>query len=203
LAVRVTTTREDDMSQRLPDGLAWTLLGLTVVLLAAAVVLGLTGGEAWSLVFGFIPVTLSFALVGALIAVRAGQEQRQQLKWFVYASAVSALVVAAAAFGSKNPLPEFEIIVPLIPVAVGVAIFKYRPYDIDQLISRTLAYLVVTGLLIGAYGGWSSWPGCSGSLRRRPWPSRRWPRRRCSARCGGGCSVWWTRGSTGSAMTRS
>ena len=283
------------MSQRLPNGLAWTLLGLTAVLLAAAVVLGLTGGEAWSLVFGFIPVTLAFALVGALIAVRAGNrlgwlflagatvtavsvaadtyaaraataelpgaawagwvltvslgatapfffltpllfpdgrppsprwrpvvwvavaaglaqgvasaisdvnfssnfphlrdpvvlvaplgtvynlatsvgplvflagavsmivrfrrsglEQRLQLKWFVYASAISALVVFVAADLSKNPLPEFEIVVPLIPAAVGIAIFKYRLYDIDQLISRTLSYLVVTGLLIGVYAG--------------------------------------------------
>jgi hypothetical protein len=115
LAVRVGHgAREGDMSKRLPNGLAWTLLGLTVVLLAATVVLGLTGGESWTAVFGFIPATLSFALVGALIAVRAsnrlgwfflagaismivryrrsGPEQRQQLKWFVYAAAVSALV---------------------------------------------------------------------------------------------------------------
>ncbi len=81
------------MSQRLPNGLAWTLLGLTVVLLTAAVVLGLTGSEAWNLV------------------------------------------------------------VPLIPVAVGIAILKYRLYDIDRLISRTLAYVIVTGLLVGVYAG--------------------------------------------------
>ena len=281
------------MSQRLLNGLAWTLLGLTVVLQTAAVVLGLTGGEAWTAAFGFVPVTLSFALVGALIAVRAGnrlgwyflagatvtalsvaakayasrtpgaelpgaawagwiltvslgvtapfffltpllfpdgrppsprwrpvmwiailagvaaavssaisdvnfhadfphlrdpvvlvaplgtvynqattvgplvflagavsmivrfrrsgQEQRQQLKWFVYAAAVSALVVVVASFGTKNPLPEVEIVLPLIPAAVGIAIFKYRLYDIDRLISRSLAYAIVTGLLVGVY----------------------------------------------------
>ena len=283
------------MSQRLLNGLAWTLLGLTSVLLTAAVVLGVTGGESWSLFLGFIPVTLSFALVGALIAVRAGNrlgwlflagatvtalsvaadtyaaraataelpgaawagwvltvslgatapfffltpllfpdgrppsprwrpvvwvavaaglaegvasaisdvnfssnfphlrdpvvlvaplatvynlattvgplvflagavsmvvrfrrsglEQRLQLKWFVYASAVAALVVFVAAFGGNNPLPEFEITVPLIPAAVGIAIFKYRLYDIDRLISRTLGYVIVTGLLVGVYAG--------------------------------------------------
>jgi hypothetical protein len=283
------------MSQRLLNGLAWTLLGLTVVLQTAAVVLALTGGESWTAACGFIPVTISFALVGALIAVRAGNrlgwyllagatvtalsvaakayaartpavvlpgaawagwiltvslgatapfffltpllfpdgrppsprwrpviwvailagvaaavssaisdtnfgsdfphlrdpvvlvaplgtvynlattigplvflagavsmvfrfrrsglEQRQQLKWFMYASAVSAVVVAAAAFGTKNPLPEFEIVVPLIPAAVGIAIFKYHLYDIDRLISRTLAYVIVTGLLVGVYAG--------------------------------------------------
>jgi hypothetical protein len=281
------------MSKRLPNGLAWSLLGLTVVLLAANVVLGLTGGVAWTAVFGFIPITLSFALVGALIAVRAGNrlgwlflagatvtalsvaaktyaartpadrlpgavwagwaltvslgvtgtflfltpllfpdgrppsprwrpvvwiaviaglaeavssaisdvnfssdfphlrdpvmlvaplgtvynlatsagpfvflagaismivryrrsgpEQRQQLKWFVYAAAVSALVIFVAADFGNNPLPEVEITVPLIPAAVAIAIFKYRLYDIDRLISRTLAYTIVTGLLIGVY----------------------------------------------------
>jgi hypothetical protein len=84
---------------------------------------------------------------------RSGLEQRLQLKWFVYASAVSALVVSVAAFGGGNPLPEFEITVPLIPAAVAVAIFKYRLYDIDRLISRTLGYVIVTGLLVGVYAG--------------------------------------------------
>jgi hypothetical protein len=83
---------------------------------------------------------------------RAGQEQRLQLKWFIYASAV---VVVAFAVGSEftNPLPEFDIFFPLFPVAVGVAILKYRLYDIDRLISRTLAYAIVTGLLVGVYAG--------------------------------------------------
>jgi hypothetical protein len=40
-----------------------------------------------------------------------------------------------------------------IPLAIGVGISKYRLYDIDRLISRTLAYAIVTGLLIGVYAG--------------------------------------------------
>ena len=87
------------MSQRQPNGLAWTLLALTVVLLAANAALGLTGGEAWSGVFGFIPVTLSFALVGALIAVRAGN----RLGWFFLAGAtVTALSVAATTYAART-----------------------------------------------------------------------------------------------------
>ena len=83
---------------------------------------------------------------------RAGQEQRLQLKWFTYASVVSGVVIGLAGF-TNEPLPEFDVIFLLIPAAVGIAILKYRLYDIDRLISRTLAYAVVTGLLVGVYAG--------------------------------------------------
>ena len=73
---------------------------LTVVVLAANVVLGLSGGVAWTAVFGFIPITLSFALVGALIAVRAGN----RLGWFFLAgAAVTALSVAANTYAARTP----------------------------------------------------------------------------------------------------
>ena len=84
---------------------------------------------------------------------RSGQEERLQLKWFMYASAIAAVVLFVASELSNNPLLEWEIVFPLIPAAVGVAILKYRLYDIDRLISRTLAYAIVTGLLVGAYAG--------------------------------------------------
>ena len=84
---------------------------------------------------------------------RSGQEQRLQLKWFMYAAAVSALAVLVASQLSSNPLAEWEISLLLIPAAVGIAILKYRLYEIDRLVSRTLAYAVVTGLLIGVYAG--------------------------------------------------
>jgi hypothetical protein len=71
----------------------------------------------------------------------------------MYASAVAAVVVFVAADVSNNPLPAFEIVTPLIPAAVGIAILKYRLYDIDRLISRTLGYAIVTGLLVGLYAG--------------------------------------------------
>ncbi|HWN63956.1 MAG TPA: hypothetical protein VNO25_25155, partial [Streptosporangiaceae bacterium] len=84
---------------------------------------------------------------------RSGQEERLQLKWFMYASAIAVVVIFVASELSNNPLLEWEIVFPLIPVAVGVAILKYRLYDIDRLISRTLSYAIVTGLLVGLYAG--------------------------------------------------
>ena len=84
---------------------------------------------------------------------RSGQEQRLQLKWVLYATAIAAVVVFVASDLTNSPLLEFEIVFPLIPAAVGIAIMKYRLYDIDRLISRTLGYAIVTGLLVGLYAG--------------------------------------------------
>jgi amino acid transporter len=67
---------------------------------------------------------------------RAGPVERLQLKWFTYAAVVVAAVTVVVSNLTSNPLPVFEVFFPLIPVAVGVAILKYRLYDIDRIISR-------------------------------------------------------------------
>src|SRR3984893_3988934 len=94
-------------------------------------------------------------LAGAVSLVvrfrRSGPVERQQLKWFMYTAAVAAPVIFVVSNLVANPLPAFEIFFPLIPAAVGVAILRYRLYDIDRIISRTLAYAIVTALLIGMY----------------------------------------------------
>ena len=289
------TGRDGAVVTRRARRLAWALLGVTAALLAAGPVIGLTGGEPWSAEFGFIPVALAFAVVGALVAARTGNRlgwlflaaaaisavtvaanayaarparaglpgaawvgwaftvllgitgslffvtlllfpdgrppsrrwrivvwvaavggvaemvtsavsdvnfssnfpkltdpvtlvaplkeaynletsvqvfvllagavslvvrfrrsgpvERQQLKWFMYAAAVSAPVIFVVSNLVANPLPVFEFFFPLIPVAVGVAILRYRLYDIDRIISRTLAYAILTALLAGVYAG--------------------------------------------------
>jgi hypothetical protein len=94
---------------------------------------------------------------------RAGTAERAQLKWLVYAGAliVAALVAevlvqkimgtGTAATNLQNAISTGAV--ALIPVAIGIAVLRYRLYDIDRIISRTLAYAIVTGLLIGIYAG--------------------------------------------------
>ena len=65
----------------------------------------------------------------------------------------SSPIVTSADGSTNKEESELEIVFPLIPAAVGVAILKYRLYEIDRLISRTLAYAIVTGLLVGVYAG--------------------------------------------------
>ena len=46
-----------------------------------------------------------------------------------------------------------SLLILALPVCMGVAILRYRLYDIDRLISRTLSYLIITGLLVGVFVG--------------------------------------------------
>jgi hypothetical protein len=91
---------------------------------------------------------------------RSSGERRQQLKWLMSGSAVAGLC-AVAAFSlpsSRSAVPQFVGVVATagylaIPLSIGVAILKYRLFDIDRIISRTLGYAIVTGLLVGVYAG--------------------------------------------------
>ena len=92
---------------------------------------------------------------------RSASEERLQLKWFAFA-AVTALVLLTAllpaSIASHAGQSAFNagVIAGIglaLPVAVGIAVMKYRLYAIDRIISRTLAYAIVTGLLAGVYAG--------------------------------------------------
>ena len=113
---------------------------------------------------------LFFPLLGAcLLASVAGQavsyrrssgERRQQLKWLLGGSAIAAAGGLLGVPFSNSPDHALQVIggvgiaaVLALPVSMGVAILKYRLYDIDRIISRTLAYALVTGLLVGVYAG--------------------------------------------------
>ena len=85
--------------------------------------------------------------------------ERQQLKWFTFAGAVTVAGLVLVLFPSQygwigpvSPLITAPILVSM-PVAAGVAILRYRLYDIDRIINRTLVYGLLTALLGGLYAG--------------------------------------------------
>jgi hypothetical protein len=108
------------------------------------------------LVLGLILViVLSFVAHQVLSWRRATGQRRQQLKWLATGAAVT-LAVIAVSLGASSTSVVGEILgigLAALPVGIGVGILKYRLYEIDRIISRTLAYAIVTGVLIGVYAG--------------------------------------------------
>jgi hypothetical protein len=83
---------------------------------------------------------------------RSDGERRQQLKWLACGAAVTLGIgvgVSSVVPGALSWVLGAALFA--LPVSIGVGILKYRLYDIDRIISRTLAYAIVTGLLIGVY----------------------------------------------------
>jgi hypothetical protein len=114
-----------------------------------------------------VPVAL---LAGAAaVTVRFAQssgEERLQLKWFAMAALLVIAAIIPLALAPQiglSPAAESEAVTALkvafglalvcLYAAIAVAVLKYRLYDIDRVISRTLAYAIVTGVLAGVYAG--------------------------------------------------
>jgi hypothetical protein len=166
----------------LAAGACWlvSIYAVTAGALAAGDVHFVTGGDlravqypagssAWlgSVEAVILPVLAVFWLASVASQVLAWRhadgEHRQQLKWLASGAAVGVAALAVTAIAgtlgtSASPaLLAVVNIAPIglaaLPVCIGVAILKYRLYDIDRIISRTLAYAIVTGLLVGMYAG--------------------------------------------------
>ncbi|HSO49808.1 MAG TPA: hypothetical protein VLS86_04625 [Acidimicrobiia bacterium] len=112
--------------------------------------------------FGILLSVLACAMSMVVRFRRSRGVEREQVKWLAYAASLIAVlgVIEIVVEGTSPP----EIIarisqlalagsISALPIAVGIAILRYRIYDIDRLISRTIAYAIVTGLLAAGYAG--------------------------------------------------
>jgi hypothetical protein len=108
-----------------------------------------------------IPVIWLIWIGHQIVSYRGATDQRrEQLKWLTGGAAavvvgvvVSLLVTSLGGPAAQAALIISRLAIVAFPVSIGVAILKYRLYEIDRLISRTLAYAIVTGLLVGVYAG--------------------------------------------------
>jgi hypothetical protein len=213
------------------QGWRWWARGMVAALVALLLVVTLAGGpldpryqaargpfefRGFSrVVMAANQVALAVTVLGVVVAagplvVRfrgARGVERLQLRWVAFAAVLVSLagvvVLAGLALGATDLLTwAASVCVALLPVAIGAAILRYRLYDLDRIISRTLAYGVLTLLLGGGYAavalGFGQLLGRRSSLR---WPWRPWRWLRCSSRRAAASSGRSTGASTGAATT--
>jgi hypothetical protein len=116
------------------------------------------GALGFVLLIAFLAVPVFWVLFVARQVLswrRASGERRAQLKWLMAGSAASVIGLAGGFAFQSGVLNTVCLVVGIfsLPVCIVLAILKYRLYDIDRLISRTLSYTLVTGLLVGVYAG--------------------------------------------------
>jgi hypothetical protein len=111
-----------------------------------------------------LPIYLGFWLVWVVRLVgsyrRGSGEHRQQSKWFLAGATISGVGLLISFATPTNASVTAQVmglvsglLLGALPLALGVGILKYRLYDVDRLISRTVSYAIVTGLLVGVYVG--------------------------------------------------
>jgi uncharacterized membrane protein YhdT len=155
---------------------AFVVVGVILAAFSPGALLGMLGPirnplgiEGFTNVYKAVLFTMAPLLtVAAALAVfmrlrRATGVERQQIKWFTYAAAasVTATILAYIIPGVIDTPTWFErlgyalniVTIPAIPVAIGIAILRYRLYDIDLIINRTLVYGSLTATLAVVYFG--------------------------------------------------
>ncbi len=123
------------------------------------------GSTAWwgavqAVFFPAVAVCWVAWLIGQVLSFRRSSgELRLQLKWLLSGAAVF-IAAAIALVWISNPAGLWRVIdvlaaigVLALPVSIGFGILRFRLYDIDRIISRTLAYAIVTGALVAVYAG--------------------------------------------------
>ena len=105
-------------------------------------------------VVGFL--VCGVAAVASVVAVavrfrRSVGVERQQLKWFVFAVAVLVVVAVNAFTPASAPAWVLDVALQGVALAAGIAILRYRLYDIDLVINRSVVYAVLTALVVATY----------------------------------------------------
>jgi hypothetical protein len=106
--------------------------------------------------FGFWALAVGYQVVSWR---QATGERRQQLNWLMAGGAAGVISFVAAVFfsaahGGWQVVADFVVCgMAALPAGIGVAILRYRLYEIDRIVSRTLSYTIVTGVLVGVYAG--------------------------------------------------
>jgi signal transduction histidine kinase len=141
------------------------------------------GGPQWGIMAAAGGVLVTLALIGsfASLVVRyrgAGSVERLQLKWFALAGlGIVVLAPVCFAFWSRSPFVQAltPVILTIAALCLGASVLRYRLFDVDLIINRTVVYLALSVLLGAAYGatavvlgavlgGQSSWTVAGGTL---------------------------------------
>jgi hypothetical protein len=117
-------------------------------------------------VVGVVGVAGSIVAAGSMVASavslivrlrRSGSVERQQIKWLAYGGAVMVGILGAGGLITLWSVPASIVVMSVsllgLPVFTGIAIVRYRLYDIDLLINRTLVYGALTAMLVLVYLG--------------------------------------------------
>jgi hypothetical protein len=170
---------------------------------------GVAGTVAWVVTYTGVALhwtSLVAALVCVVLRFRAARGTgRQQMRGVGAGAAAAVIGLLLSVPGVLGWLPDATsyLLFPGLlcpPVGVAVAVLRYRLWDLDRLVSRTVSYALVTALLVIPYllivpAGW---PAVPAAWR---WPPPPWPPSPCLRRCAAACRSWWTGASTADGMT--
>ena len=140
---------------------AWAYRGLALV---AAVPPDPALDDSVAIAFTLQAVGVGLSMFVALAAIggvvvrfrRSSRIERQQVKWFASAGVAEiALLLISSAIVFPTPLDALVAIVitPLVPIATAIAMLRYRLYEIDRIVSRTIAYAIVSAIVAIVFGG--------------------------------------------------
>ncbi|HXA42929.1 MAG TPA: GAF domain-containing sensor histidine kinase [Candidatus Solibacter sp.] len=146
----------------------WLAVSTILVTVVSTMLAGNTTGSnltGWDLVFGLLAGPISGVVMLALIVSavvslvlryrRADSDRRHQLKWFVGAIAIAGVAAIPEFAGNSSFVSGLGLVVGLtvVPMAIAVAVLRYRLYDIDVIISRALVYATLAALITAIYVG--------------------------------------------------